>query len=371
MTYLGESMPKLGFGMMRLPKLEDGSIDIAQTEQMVDAFLEAGLTYFDTARAYGESEDAVRRALVERHPRDSFTLATKVAPWLGSKNAEEAKALFDTSLEKTGAGYFDYYLLHNLGGARTEFFDRFGLWDWARDLREQGKIKHLGFSMHDNAEALARVLEIHRDDVEFVQLQVNYADWEDKAVQSRACLEVARRFELPVVIMEPVRGGTLAAPPRSVADILAEADPDQSPVSWALRFVWGLEGVLTVLSGMSTLEQMRQNIESYRTFMPLSAAEHEVIVRAQEALALDRSIPCTTCRYCVDGCPAEIDIPSVLEALNKEQAFPGTGRGSYNFSTRTSAKASECVQCGQCEDACPQHIPIIEHLERASELFES
>ena len=255
--------------------------------------------------------------------------------------------------------------------ARTEFFDRFGLWDWARDLREQGKIKHLGFSMHDNAEALARVLEIHRDDVEFVQLQVNYADWEDKAVQSRACLEVARRFELPVVIMEPVRGGTLAAPPRSVADILAEADPDQSPVSWALRFVWGLEGVLTVLSGMSTLEQMRQNIESYRTFMPLSAAEHEVIVRAQEALALDRSIPCTTCRYCVDGCPAEIDIPSVLEALNKEQAFPGTGRGSYNFSTRTSAKASECVQCGQCEDACPQHIPIIEHLERASELFES
>ena len=280
MAYLGEDTPKLGFGLMRLPKNEDGTIDIDHTSQMVDEFLAAGCTYFDTARAYGESESATRRALVERHPRDSYTLATKCAAWLGANNADEAKAFFETSLEQTGAGYFDYYLLHNLGGKRTQIYDDWGLWDWVRGLKEGGKIRHYGFSFHDTADVLDQILDAHPD-AEFVQLQINYVDWENASVQSRACYEVARAHGKPVVIMEPVKGGTLANPPEPVAQILREALPDRNPVEWALRFAMSLDGLMTVLSGMSNIEQVRQNLDILKGLSPLTQVEQDALEAAR------------------------------------------------------------------------------------------
>ena len=370
MTYLGESIPKLGFGLMRLPHLEDGSADVEQVKQMVDAFMDAGLTYFDTARAYGDSEETIRKALVERYPRETFQLATKNAAWLGAKSKEEAQGFFQKSLDATGAGYFDYYLLHNLGQARTKVFDDWDMWDFAKDLKASGKVKHIGISFHDVASELEPILQAHPE-IEFVQLQINYADWEGKNVQSRRCLEIARKYGKPVIVMEPVKGGQLANPPEQVTDILKEAHADADPVEWALRFVWGLEGIITVLSGMSTIEQMNQNIELYKRFTPLSEAEHEVIEKAQTKLDELIAVPCTACKYCMKECPTNINIAGYMECLNRASIY-GTdvGKHNYGFESMGWGKASECIQCGQCESACPQSIEIIAELEKAAELVE-
>ena len=370
MAYLGEDTPKLGFGLMRLPKNEDGTIDIDHTSQMVDEFLAAGCTYFDTARAYGESESATRRALVERHPRDSYTLATKCAAWLGANNADEAKAFFETSLEQTGAGFFDYYLLHNLGGKRTQIYDDWGLWDWVRGLKEDGKIRHYGFSFHDTAEVLDSILDAHPD-AEFVQLQINYADWENASVQSRAGYEVARAHGKPIVIMEPVKGGTLANPPEPVAQILREALPDRNPVEWALRFAMSLEGLMTVLSGMSNIEQVRQNLDILENLSPLTQVEQDALEAARAKIVELTEVPCTNCRYCTEECPVGMPIPGIMESLNRVPLYGfAEGKETYDDRTEKTVKASECIQCGQCESACPQHIDIIHQLERAAEKFE-
>ena len=369
MAYLGEGTAKLGFGLMRLPKNEDGTIDIEQTSQMVDEFLAAGGTYFDTARAYGESESATRRALVERHPRDSYTLASKNAAWLGAKSREEAIAFFDTSLAETGAGYFDYYLLHNLGGNRTEMFDKWGLWDWAAELAKEGKVRHWGFSFHDNADVLDKILTEHPEP-EFVQLQINYADWENPSIQSRRCWEVARAHGKPVVIMEPVKGGTLADPPEAVAQILREADPERSPVEWALRFAMNTEGLITALSGMSSIEQLRANIAIWKALTPLSDDELSVLAAAREKLAELIAVPCTSCHYCMEECPVDMPISSIMGALNNASMYgEESGKNSYGFAAR-DVKASECIHCYQCEGACPQHIDIVGQLEKAASMFE-
>lgn len=369
MGYLGESTPKLGFGLMRLPKLEDGTDDLEQVKQMVDAFMDAGLTYFDTARAYGTSEETIRKALVERYPRDSYTIATKNAAWLGAKNEQEAKAFLQTSLDKLGVDYVDYYLIHNTGAPRTEVFDEYGMWDWALEQKADGLVKHLGFSHHGNAEELEELLQAHPQ-MEFVQLQINYADWDDGSIQARKNFEVCKKYGKPVVVMEPVRGGTLANPPKAVADVFAKEAPGTTPVSWALRFVWGLDNLITVLSGMSTLQQMQQNIASYQAFKPFDEHERAILKEAQEALAAARLIPCTNCHYCMKGCPTEINIAGTMDALNRESSFPGTGKHNYEFAVSASGKASDCIECGQCEDACPQHIDIINQLQKAVELFE-
>jgi predicted aldo/keto reductase-like oxidoreductase len=368
MKYLGQDIPKLGFGCMRLPQ-KDGTIDIEQVELMVDEFIKAGGTYFDTARTYGESESAVRRALVERYPRESFQLATKNAAWLGAKNAEEARAFFETSLEQTGAGYFDFYLLHNLGDKRTQVFDDYDMWAFVRELKEQGKVRHIGFSMHDNADVLEEIATAHAE-AEFVQLQVNYADWENGSVQSRACCEVARKHGLPIIIMEPVRGGTLANPPEPVAKILREANPDASYVSWALRFALGIEGTITVLSGMSSIEQMHDNLKIWKNYKPLGSDELAALDRAQNMLADITAVPCTSCHYCMKECPQDIDIANIMQALNR-RALYGDADGRKWYSFLSGGKASACIGCGQCEDACPQHISIIENLEEAARAFES
>jgi predicted aldo/keto reductase-like oxidoreductase len=382
MGYLGEEIPKLGFGLMRLPHLEDvnlggvgslieGDIDIEQTIEMVDAFLAAGLTYFDTAPGYKGSEAAAKIALIDRYPREAFQLATKNPAWMGAKTAEDAYKMFETSLERTGAGYFDYYLLHNVGGKRTQAFDKFDMWNFVAGLKERGLVKHVGFSMHDTAEQLDKLLTAHPE-MEFVQLQINYAYWLDSIVQSKACYEMARKHGKPVIIMEPVRGGGLANPPAPVADILKAANPDASFVSWAMRFCYGLEGVITVLSGMSSLEQMQQNINGYQSYKPLSQDELKVIEQAQEELAAIPTVPCTSCKYCVRQCPQGIEIDEIMQALNRSTLYgEEDGKMPYMFATMASPKASECIACGACEDVCPQSIGIIEELKRAAKQFET
>lgn len=370
MSYLGQDIPKLGFGLMRLPQ-KDGSTDIEQTKAMVDAFLAAGFTYFDTARAYGDSEAVIKQALVDRYPRESYQLASKNAAWLGAKTAEEARAMFSTSLETTEAGYFDFYLLHNLGDPRTQVFDDFDMWDYLAEQKDKGLIKHLGFSYHDKADKLDKILTAHPD-MEFVQLQINYADWENEAIQSRANYEVARNHGKPVIIMEPVKGGLLAQPPQTVRDIFDETDPDASPASWALRFAASLDGVITVLSGMSNVEQMEDNLTTMRAFKPLDDTERATIVRAQTALSAFDTIPCTACEYCIKECPSNVAIPDIFNAVNSYRLFGNmaSAKNSYTWASSQAAPASACIQCGQCEDVCTQHISIIEELEAAAELFE-
>ena len=371
--FLGKDIPKLGFGLMRLPML-DGKVDIEQTKEMVDLFMAQGYTYFDTAYGYinGESEKAAKEALVDRYPRESFQLATKLPAWDNAKTAKEAQDMFWTSLERTGAGYFDFYLLHNLGDARTPFFDQFGIWDFLREQREKGLIKHLGFSMHDRAEVLDELLTRHPD-MEFVQLQVNYADWENPIFESRKCLEVAAKHKKPVIIMEPVKGGNLAEPPTKVAQVFKDENPDVSCASWALRYAASQDNIITVLSGMSTLEQMQDNVATMNHFVPLSEKEREVIAKVQHILSEIPSIPCTDCQYCVKNCPQKIYIPLILKALNVYLIYGNLkgARGNYGWAMLNGGKGSACIACGFCESACPQHIKIIDELQRAVELLEN
>ena len=371
MPYLGENIPKLGFGLMRLPMAEDGStIDVEQTKKMVDMFLEAGGVYFDTARVYGGSEDAIRQALVERYPRTSYILATKNAAWLGNKTPEEAYRDFEISLEHTGAGWFDFYLIHNTGAFRTEVFDKFGMWDFVKQLKAEGKVRHIGFSHHDNAEKLEEIIVAHPE-MEFVQLQINWADWENASVQSRKCHEVARKHGLPVIVMEPVRGGTLADPPAPVAEILKRVHPEWSYAEWALRFAFGVEGLLTCLSGMSDIAQMEENIKIWKAYQPLGEVELAALAEARQVLDEMLDNPCTNCQYCMKNCPVGIKIAPIMDDLNRAAMYGvDVGAHNYGFDTIAGGRASECIQCGSCEVACPQHIPIIEKLEKAAELFD-
>jgi predicted aldo/keto reductase-like oxidoreductase len=368
MEQLGSDIKKLGFGLMRLPRKGE-EIDIEQVKKMVDLFMEAGFTYFDTAWAYAGSEDAVRQALVERYPRASFRLATKNAAWIGCKTREDATAQFDDSLRRTGAGYFDFYLLHNLGGERTKFFDDFGLWSWAQEKKRAGLVRHVGFSFHSTPEELDALLTAHPE-MEFVQLQINYADWESLTVQSRACYETARRHGKPVVVMEPVKGGLLATPPKPVAEILQTAEPQSSPASWGIRFAADLPGVITVLSGMSDLRQMEDNLSYMRDFSGLSAAQRETLRQAREALAKIPMIPCTACNYCAKVCPQNVGISGSFNAMNQLMLYGNLEiakhQEAWQVGEQGKAHADACIKCGKCEQVCPQHIAIRENLERVS-----
>ncbi|MCI8506757.1 MAG: 4Fe-4S dicluster domain-containing protein [Lachnospiraceae bacterium] len=371
MGYLGEDIKKLGFGLMRLPQKE-GAIDLEETKKMVDRFMEEGFTYFDTAWAYAGSEDAIRQALVERYPREKFTIATKNAAWIDCKTRADAMAQFETSLKQTGAGYFDFYLLHNLGEGRTHFFDDFDMWSFVREKKEAGLIKHIGFSFHSTPEELEEILKAHPE-AEFVQLQINYGDWENPAVQSRACYETAQKYGKPVVIMEPVKGGMLASPPEPVAQLFRKAEPEASCASWAIRFAADLPGVITVLSGMSSLSQMEDNLSYMKDFKKLSEEERSVLNQAREAMSRIPLIPCTSCNYCAKVCPANIGVSGSFTAHNYLTLYnnrkAAKSQEAWLVGRHDKKSASECLKCGKCEGVCPQHIHIREELERVAEAF--
>ncbi|MBQ6905297.1 MAG: aldo/keto reductase [Spirochaetia bacterium] len=369
--WFGKNVFKLGFGLMRLPKLADGKIDVPQVGRMVDAFIEAGGTYFDTAFVYdnGESEKAVKAALVDRYPRDKYTLCTKLCAWMGCSDEKSAKEEFYTSLERTGAGYFDYYLLHALQRNNYKKYDEYHIWDFVKEQKAKGLIKYWGFSFHADPPLLEELLNAHPD-VDFIQLQINYADWENPGVASRECYEIARKHGVSITVMEPIKGGALANPIPAVQEIFKKADPDASCASWAIRYVASMEGIITVLSGMSNMAQMEDNLSYMRNFKPLSKAEQAVIEEAQKALSRDKSIPCTACHYCTDGCPMTIPIPEIFAVKNDEdrhKTWDG-GNQKYRIATANRGKASDCIECGQCEGACPQHLPIIKLLKECRKM---
>ena len=369
-TFCGEELGKFGFGLMRLPRNDDKTIDTEMTSEMVDRFLAAGLKYFDTAYVYEGSEAAAKKALVDRHQRDSFFLTSKLNA-NAAKDEADAKNQIYVSLERTGAGYIDFYLLHALSAGNKDKYDAYGLWDYVKELKEKGLVRHYGFSFHDSPELLDELLTEHPD-VEFVQLQINYADWEDPTVQSRRCYEVASKHGKPVVVMEPVKGGTLANPPQSVKDIFKTADPKASTASWAIRFAASLENVKIVLSGMSNVEQMEDNLSYMKDFKPLNEEEMKVIAEAQEALKQIEQIPCTACHYCTGGCPMQIDIPQLFKVMNRDLLFGDheDSRRRYANAVKDGGTAGSCIHCLQCEGECPQHIEITSWLEKIAEAFE-
>lgn len=370
---------KLGFGLMRLPRLnpnDEGSIDLEQTKQMVDTFLQRGFTYFDTAWMYCafKSENAVKDALTSRHPRESYTLATKLhAAYIHSM--DDRDAIFNTQREKTGAEYFDYYLLHDVGAEHYEIYKKYDCFSWIAEKKRQGLIKHMGFSFHDTAEVLDKILTEHPE-MEFVQLQINYLDWDSEGVQSRKCYEVATKHGKPVIVMEPVKGGTLAKLPAAAEKLLRQTDPGASIPSWAVRFAASLPNVKMVLSGMSSTAQLLDNTGYMQNFVPLTQQEQAVIAQVVDTINASIAIPCTGCAYCTEGCPMHIAIPQYFSLYNaemqelKEKDFTSQG-AYYDNLTLKFGKASDCIACGQCESVCPQHLPIIENLKRVAKQFEA
>ena len=368
--FFGQYMPALGFGCMRLPRKEDGTIDVEQCKVMTDTFLKAGLKYFDTAYVYEGSEDAVRQMLVERHDRSEYYLTSKLNARV-AKDEEDAKNQLKVSLERTGAGYFDFYLLHAMNKDNYPTYEKYHLFDYVKEAKEKGLVKHWGFSFHDTPETLDKILTEHPD-AEFVQLQINYADWDAPNVQSRRCYEVARKHGKPVVVMEPIKGGTLANPPESVAKLFKEYSPEASVASWAVRFVASKEGIMTVLSGMSNIAQMEDNVSYMADFKPLNEEESAIIEKAQEILRNIPQIPCTGCQYCTPGCPMQISIPNIFNAMNMDMIYGKSedAKRSYERAASKGGKASDCIHCLQCEGACPQHIEITKWLEEAAARYE-
>ncbi len=369
---------KLGFGMMRLPLQNPqdwGSVDVELVKQMVDRFLEQGFTYFDTAWMYcgGKSEEVVKEALVSRHPRDSFTLTTKLPAYM-LKKEEDREWLFNEQLRRTGAGYFDYYWLHDVNSHSIKTFDRLRCWDFIQEKKAAGLVRHIGFSFHDGPELLDKILSEHPE-VEYVQLQLNYLDWDSIGVQSRACYEVATRHGKPVIVMEPVKGGTLANVPDELEQLFRSREPEMSVPSWAIRFAASQDNVMVVLSGMSNMEQLLDNTGYMQDFRPLNEEELAMMKTAAEIINRNITVPCTGCSYCTVNCPMNIAIPKYFSLYNldmqeiKEKGWTPQSNYYKNL-TLTNGKASDCIRCGQCEAMCPQHLPIRKYLEDVAAHFE-
>lgn len=374
------NIKKLGFGLMRLPLTDPAdaaNVDFEILCKMVDSYLEAGFNYFDTAFPYhggGNSEIAFRGCVAKRHPRDAYTLTDKLSFFVVQK-AEELEGFFAGQLERCGVEYFDYYLLHSMNKEYLELAERIGAFEFAQKKKAEGKIKHVGFSFHDTADVLEEILTRHPE-MEYVQLQINYADWENVEVQSRKCYEVAVSHNIPVLVMEPVKGGLLSDVPPEAEKLLKEAHPDWTVASWAVRFAASLPNVAMVLSGMTTPEQMEDNLSYMKNFEPLTDEEKQLVEKVSRVIIEKESIACTACRYCVDGCPQKIGIPDFFKLVNDVDKFGERqvplAKNYYTHYTTTlgMGKASSCIGCKQCEQHCPQHLSITEHLQKVAELFE-
>ena len=372
-------MKKLGFGLMRLPLLDESdrsTVDVETVKGMVDRFLERGFTYFDTAHRYHDeaSEPAARKALTERYPRDQYILTNKITLNYIHRQ-EDQESFLRRQLEICGVDYFDNYLLHNMGAVWYPMAERLGTFQFLREMRDKGLVRHIGFSFHGTAEVLEQILQDHPE-TELVQLQINYLDWEDPNIQSRKCYEVARKYGKEIVVMEPVKGGTLVNLPEEAAALLRQADPSASLASWAIRFAAGLDGVLTVLSGMSSPEQLEDNTGYMEQFQPLSSDEIHLLERVAEVIRSKAEIACTNCRYCTTECPKQIAIPDYFGLYNNMKRLKNTGYTAnqkvyYADLAKTHGKASDCIRCGLCEKNCPQRLPIRGLLETISREMES
>lgn len=363
-------MNKLGFGFLRLPQTEEKEIDWPLLNQMVDAFLAGGGTYFDTAYTYldGKSETALRRSLVDRHPRESFRIADKLPSWKVTC-PEDRERYFREQCQRCGVDYFDVYLLHWLNRANYAIAERFDEFGFLRELKQAGKVGKIGFSYHGDAETLKDILSAHPE-VEVVQLQINYLDWDSPALEAHKCYDIADHYGKEVVVMEPVKGGTLADPPQEARRLLEQAAPGESPASWAIRFAQSLDRVSIVLSGMNTMEQLRDNL---RDLPPLTEDERALLARVGELISGSIAIPCTACRYCEKECPQGIAIPDYFRIFNAYQRFPADGwkmTPVYAAVARDHGKASQCIHCRKCERSCPQQIPITHWLEQVAKALE-
>lgn len=360
---------KFGFGFMRLPRQGD-EIDFKECSRMVDAFMDAGFTYFDTAKGYhsGQSEVAIRECVVKRYPRDSFTLADKLSPEF-FKSEEDIRRVFEEQLQTCGVTYFDFYLMHAQGRGNYEQYQKCRAYEIAQELKAEGKIRHVGLSFHDNGAFLDKILTEHPE-VEFVQIQFNYLDYADPGVQSKRCMEVCKKHGKPVVIMEPVKGGRLVNLPKEADDILRKMG-NGSNASYAIRFAASFPEVFMVLSGMSNFEQMEDNISFMKEFVPFTEEEYNAVKEVRRLLMKQNLISCTACRYCVDGCPQNISIPELFADFNgKTQEEDWDGVGSYKKHTENHGKASDCIKCGKCRESCPQHLDVPNLLKKVTRAFE-
>ena len=369
---------QFGFGCMRLPLLDAAdqlSVDYPLTEKLIDTYLKQGFTYFDTAYTYHgyHGEEMVKKVLVDRHPRESFELATKL-PLRDFRDEEDLENIFNEQLEHCGVDYFDYYLLHNMGTNVYEKCQKYDAFGFAARKKEEGKIRHLGMSFHDMPELLDEILGKYGDLLDFVQLQINYMDWEQPNVQSRRCLEVANKYGKPVFVMEPCKGGTLVNLPDEALRLMKEYAPEASAASWAFRFAASQEGVVRVLSGMNSMEQVMDNTPTFKEFKPITEEEMAIIDQVREIIEKNTPIPCTACSYCPHGCPKQIAIPEYFALYNSIARTTGSfsSQASYynNISLR-HGKAGDCIGCRQCEKACPQHLPITDYLKDVAEKFET
>jgi predicted aldo/keto reductase-like oxidoreductase len=368
------NMKKLGFGTLRLPLTnpdDNSSIDQEFLSRLVDEFMRAGYSYFETGYAYHlmGAEDALRIALTERYPRESFILADKM-PTYNLDTVENREKIFTEQVRRLQVTWFDYYLIHNLGESRYPKAEELGVFDFIHRKKEEGFILKIGFSFHGTPDLLEEILTNHPE-VDVVQLQINYLDWEHISIQSRRCYEIARIYGKVIIVMEPVKGGGLAVIPKEAEVLMREVRPDDSPASWALRFAAGLDGVIMVLSGMNTIDQMRDNIRTFDNLTPLSEREHAILQEAARIICSTIVAPCTACRYCIDVCKQNISIPVLISIFNDmkrygDRSFP---RVHYQHAVFGHGKASDCVACGECEQICPQHQSIQKILQEFAEKF--
>ena len=360
--------PELGFGYMRLPHI-NGNIDLDAANQMVDTFLSYGFTYFDTAYSYPGAEEALRESLVKRHKRDSFEIATKLyIPNI--EKPEQQKEQFETSLTRLGVDFVDFYLIHDLYGKIINKAYELNTWDFMKQLKKEGYVKHIGFSFHGTAEELEGVLS-RNPELEFLYLQINYLDWNDRRVQSRLCYEIARKYKKPIFVMEPAKGGLLAGNESDSANLLKQVNPDASVASWAFRFAGGLEGVTTVLSGMGTIKQINDNANTFRNFKRLSQKENDSISEAVSLINSIPRIPCTSCRYCMPHCPQKIWIPQIIEDYNDLLIHKTVDYMKFKYKVTmmgvSGTQMKDCTKCRKCEEHCPQHIKISEIIQEMAD----